>query len=522
MKFIGNFFQYVLSRKAEIWTQTLEHLWLTLTALALAILIGLLLGIMITRKAKLATPVLAFVNAIQTVPSVALLGFLLPLLGVGAMPAIVALFLYALLPIVRNTFTGIREIDPGIQEAAVGLGMTDHQRLAKVELPLALPVIFAGIRTAFVISVGVATLCALIAAGGLGTFIFRGLTTNNTYMILAGAIPAGLMALTFDFLLGILQKHILKMIKPVAFVFVISLLFFLGRQAFTAGDQSFRGGFNSEFIERSDGLRGLLSAYHLDFEIVELEIGLMYQALHNENVDVIGGFSTDGRILLYDLMILEDDRQYFPPYHAAPLILQETLEKFPRLREALGLLDHLISDAEMAVMNNRVDHDKIPPKEVAREFLKQKGLKTTVVKAGSPDIVIGSKNFTENLILAEMFKVLVENYTGLTAELKLGFGGTKLVFDALHNRKIDLYPEYTGTGLLVILQSQDSLRDKVLYQKDAVYNFVREKFMQRYGIEWLNPLGFNNTHALMVRRRMAEELDLQNISDLSAYLQGQP
>ena len=519
MKFIGDFFQYAFTRREEIWMQTLEHLWLTLTALALAILIGLSLGILITRKAKLATPVLAFVNAIQTVPSVALLGFLLPILGVGATPAIVALFLYSLLPIVRNTFTGINEIDPGIQEAALGLGMTDSQRLVKVELPLALPVIFAGIRTAFVISVGVATLCALIAAGGLGTFIFRGLTTNNTYMILAGAIPAGLMALTFDFLLGILQKHILRIIKPVALVFTFSLLFFLGGQVFTSEAPAFQGGFNSEFIERSDGLRGLLRTYNLDFEIVELEIGLMYQALHNENVDVIGGFSTDGRVLLYDLVILEDDRQYFPPYHAAPLMVQETLEKFPRLREAFARLDHLISDAEMAAMNNRVDHDKIPPKEVAREFLMQKGLKTAVVRNGDADIVIGSKNFTENLILAEMFKALIENYTSLTVELKLGFGGTKLVFDALNNREIDLYPEYTGTGLLVILQSQDSLREKVLYQKDAVYNFVRTEFIQQYGIEWLPPLGFNNTHALMMRREMAEELDLQSISDLSAYLQ---
>ena len=151
----------------------------------------------------------------QTIPSVALLGFLLPLLGIGVVPAIVALFLYALLPIVRNTSTGIEEVDEFVREAARGMGMSDIQILTKVELPLAVPVIFAGIRTATVINVGVATLCALIASGGLGEFIFRGIALNNVNMILAGAIPAAMLAMFFDFVLGILQKFIRQLIKPV-------------------------------------------------------------------------------------------------------------------------------------------------------------------------------------------------------------------------------------------------------------------------------------------------------------------
>ena len=146
-------------------------------------------------------------GVIQTIPSLALLGFLLPLVGIGTTPAIIALFLYALLPIVRNTYTGIKEIDPAIKEATIGMGMTHFQMLRYVEFPLAFPVILAGIRTSTVINVGVATLCALIAAGGLGEFIFRGISLNNTQMILAGAIPASLLAIILDGTLGLIQKH---------------------------------------------------------------------------------------------------------------------------------------------------------------------------------------------------------------------------------------------------------------------------------------------------------------------------
>jgi len=191
---------------------------LTLISLSLAVLIGVTVGLIISKKKKFSSPVLAVVNAVQTIPSIALLGFLLPFLGIGAVPAVVALFLYALLPIVRNTFTGIQEIDSSVKEAAIGMGMNPKELLLKVEIPLAMPVIFAGVRTAFVINVGVATLCALIAAGGLGEFIFRGLSTNNPHMILAGAIPAALMALTFDRLMGIAQKNIRRIIKPLLIV----------------------------------------------------------------------------------------------------------------------------------------------------------------------------------------------------------------------------------------------------------------------------------------------------------------
>ena len=149
---------------------------------------------------------LGFVNIIQTVPSIALLGFMLPFFGIGVTPAIIALFLYALLPIVRNTYAGIQGVEPLVVEAARGLGLSDRQVLQQVELPLALPMIFAGLRTATVINIGVATLCALIAAGGLGEYIFRGIAVNNTNMILAGAVPASLLAIVLDVLLGALER----------------------------------------------------------------------------------------------------------------------------------------------------------------------------------------------------------------------------------------------------------------------------------------------------------------------------
>ncbi|HVH47340.1 MAG TPA: ABC transporter permease [Labilithrix sp.] len=186
----------------------LEHLELTAVALLLAAILAIPLGIHIARARFLAGPVLAVVSAMQTIPSVALLGFLIPLFGIGTKPAIVALFLYSLLPIVRNTYTGIEQVDPAAIEAARGMGMRDRQILFRVTIPQALPVVMAGLRTATVSCVGIATLAALIGAGGLGTFIFRGISMLNTPMVLAGAIPAAVLALTLDGLLALVARWI--------------------------------------------------------------------------------------------------------------------------------------------------------------------------------------------------------------------------------------------------------------------------------------------------------------------------
>ena len=179
---------------------------LTGISIGIAVVIGLPLGIWIARNALARGTVLGTAGIFQTIPSLALLAFLLPFLGIGALPAVVALTLYALLPIVRNTYTGLAGISPDIIEAAHGVGFTERQRLWMVELPLALPVIVAGIRTATVIGVGIATLSAFIGAGGLGDFIIRGLALNNTRLILLGAVPAAALALLLDYLIGLIEK----------------------------------------------------------------------------------------------------------------------------------------------------------------------------------------------------------------------------------------------------------------------------------------------------------------------------
>jgi osmoprotectant transport system permease protein len=187
-----------------------EHLMLVGVATGLAILIGVPLGILLTRRPRLSAPVLGLANVFQTIPSLALFGFLIPIPfigGIGARTAIVALVLYALLPIIRNTYAGIQGVDPAIREAGRGMGMTDRQLLYMVEMPLAFGVILAGIRVATVIGVGIATIAAAIGAGGLGVFIFRGVAMVDNTLILAGALPAAVMALTADFLLGRLEHR---------------------------------------------------------------------------------------------------------------------------------------------------------------------------------------------------------------------------------------------------------------------------------------------------------------------------
>ena len=196
----------------------LEHLFLVGVSTGIAILIGVPLGILLTRKPVLSKPVLGFANIMQTVPSLALFGFLIPLNiylfqvkifgGIGARTAIFALVLYALLPIIRNTFIGINNVDPAIRDAGRGMGMTDRQLLLQVELPLALSVIIAGVRVATVICVGTATIAAAIDAGGLGRYIFRGLRSNDNLLILAGAVPAALIAIVADLFLGYLETSI--------------------------------------------------------------------------------------------------------------------------------------------------------------------------------------------------------------------------------------------------------------------------------------------------------------------------
>lgn len=206
-----NVLQFIRQNHTEVLELTGEHLWLVGASIVLAVLIGIPLGILITRWPMLKKPVLGGANIIQTVPSLALFGFLLPAPWIGARAdrlAILALTLYALLPLIRNTYTGIKGVDRSVVEAGRGMGMTDRQLLWQVELPLALGVIIAGVRVATVISVGLATIAAAIGAGGLGEYIFRGLAMVNNQVILAGAIPAAALAILADISLGWLEKRL--------------------------------------------------------------------------------------------------------------------------------------------------------------------------------------------------------------------------------------------------------------------------------------------------------------------------
>ena len=502
----------------EILFRTGEHLILVSISITLAILLGIPLGILITRKPKLTRPILGLANAIQTLPSLALFGFLIsvPFLGgIGKVPAIVALTLYALLPLIRNTYTGITSVDPAIREAGRGMGMTDRQLLFQVEIPLSLGIILAGVRVATVICVGIATIAAAIGGGGLGVFIFRGISTVNNQLILAGSIPAALMAIGADFLLGCLEKRLTKREKEkkkfhrkIAILLGVLALLMVGlfainhrensqvasssraiiigsknfteqvilgeilaqqieaatdlkvdrrlnlggtficheavkagkidgyveytgtaftgilqqkplsdpqevyRQVKQAYHQKFQlevlksfgfentfamvirredaqrlkiktlsqaakyspqwqAGFGYEFLSRQDGYPGLAKTYGLKFAKPpqEMDLGLMYRALADKKVDMVAGNSTDGLIPVLNLVILEDDRRYFPPYEAVPIFNQKTLETYPAVGKAIAQLAGIISAAEMQKMNYQVDHQSLPVAQVVKQFL---------------------------------------------------------------------------------------------------------------------------------------------------------
>ena len=338
----------------EVAQLTLEHLVLVGLSILIAAGIGLPLGVLMTRKPGLSGPILTLANAVQTIPSLALFGFLIPLPfigGIGARTAIVALVLYSLLPIIRNTFTGISGVDPAIREAGRGMGMTDLQLLWSVEIPLALSVIFAGLRVATVLCVGVATIAAAVGAGGLGMFIFRGVSMVDSRLILAGAIPAAALALIADFGLGAIEKRFSKLLC----LLVIAA--------------------------------GLSSCSHSD------------------------------------------------------------------------------------------------------------------------RVVVGSKNFTEQVIMGEMLAQQIERKTHLPVDRKLNLGGTIVCHEALTAGQIDTYVEYTGTGLTAILKEPPAKDSNLAYQT------VKDAYKSRFGIEWTEPLGFNNTFAIIVRKSDAEQFGLRTISD---------
>jgi len=514
-----SFWQFVDQQSGKLWSQTWAHIGLTMISLILAILIAVPIGILITRKQKLAGVVLGFAGVLQTIPSIALLGVMIPFLGIGPKPAILALFLYALLPVIRNTYTGIKEVNPAVVDAAKGMGMNKWQILTKVELPLAFPVLMAGIRTATVINVGVATLAAYIAAGGLGEFIFGGIALNNSNMILAGAIPAALLAIFLDFLLSLVQKVNLKSIR---LTWVILPFILISLSSFyllpTQIGGRMLGGFTPEFMGREDGYLGLKKTYKLGIETVVISDAVMYKAAFDHKLDVISGYSTDGRLKAFNLVILKDDRHIFPPYFAAPIVRQEVLDEHPELEAVLNQLSGLINDSTMTSLNYKVDELKESPEKVAMDFMVVHQLYKPARGGTKGMIKIGSKIFGEQYILAQMYKILILGNTDLQVETKTGLGGTKICFDALTNKQIDFYPEYTGTGFLVLLKPDKKTIKKLIVNTDSVYRYVSQQFNHQYKIKWLKPIGFNNTYALMMRREQAQSLRIESITDLTKHL----
>jgi len=518
-----NLWEFLLNHRSEVLELALEHLFLVGLSTGIAIFIGVPLGILLTRWPRLNRPVLGLANIMQTVPSLALFGFLIPLNiylfhvrilgGIGARTAVVALVLYALLPIIRNTFTGLSNVDPAIREAGRGMGMTDRQLLFQVEIPLALGVIVAGVRVATVISVGTATIAAAIDAGGLGRYIFRGLRMNDNTLILAGAVPAALMALAADFFLGWMERlmtpgaqgwlrgrrvvwaallavavgagaalmipaksgdriavgakdfteqiilgelvaHVLESNAGLQVVRHFDLGGSLAHQALVAGEidiyveytgtaltailkqppradpaevyrrvreeyaarfglewlrplgfsntfailirgedarrlnlrtisqaarytPQWRAGFGQDFVSRPDGYAGFARTYGLKFAELprEMDLSLTYRALVEHEVDLIAGNSTDGLIARHDLVQLIDDRRYFPPYDAVPVVRQEILKRYPRVRDALNMLGGSISVAEMRQLNSQIDGEHRAVEEVVQELVRKKGLR---------------------------------------------------------------------------------------------------------------------------------------------------
>lgn len=490
----------------------LEHLEISLLSIAIAMVFGSMAGILISEFQKFAKPTLGVINFLYTIPSISMLGFLIPFSGVGNGTAVIALTVYALLPMVRSTHTGIRNVDPAILEASKGMGSTRLQTLVNVKLPLAMPVILSGIRNMVTMTIALAGIASFIGAGGLGVAIYRGITTNNAAMTMAGSLLIAVLALVMDFVLGWVENRMKHPVRkagkfrwlavPAAAVLCLGCLFaallpagrtatihiatkpmteqyILGEMldllieqdtdlhveltqgvgggtsniqpAMESGEfdlypeytgtgwnmvlkkggiytealfpdlqAAYRDnysmqwvgmyGFNNtyglmvrreiaeqyhlrtytdlaavsdqlvfgaeyDFFEREDGYDALCSAYGFHFkQTMDLDIGLKYQAMDQDQIDVMVIFTTDGQLAAADAVVLEDDRQFFPSYLCGNVVRSEVLEEHPELQPVLERLSGIVTDSDMAQMNYAVESEGSDPREVAESFLRSKNL----------------------------------------------------------------------------------------------------------------------------------------------------
>ena len=524
------FFEYFFANISLILQYTAQHLRIGMLAVSTAILVGVPLGLLISKVRWTRKTALSIASIMQAIPSLALMGFFIPIIGIGDKTAIIIIALYAILPILRNTYTGLTNIDESIIEAARGIGMTEAQILFKVQLPMALPVIMAGIRTAAVNSIGTATIAAFIRGGGLGKQIYAGIQIINSNMILSGAIPACLLALLIDYIFSLIEKAVVPIslrlsgvsIEPQSIVrmknqqrrvlSVVSLciVLFLGsiiyesidfrkEKRITIGtteyieerivsqlykqiiedrtdirvdlnnamggtlvvweaiknneidmnpgytgtyyatvlglelypgmtkDDTYNNvkeamkqynitasgqlGPNNQYVfavkredaekydlkkvsdlapyskgwivgcsqsfyaRENDGLFPVCAEYGLKFkDALTFGAAPMYLALENNEVDVIVSYRTDGLLQKYDLVLLEDDHNFFPPYVLFSMISEKAMREYPELYDAAMILDHAVTDAEMQAMNYKGAQDGIEPSVIAHDFLVSKGL----------------------------------------------------------------------------------------------------------------------------------------------------
>ncbi|HHT7812794.1 TPA: ABC transporter permease/substrate-binding protein [Streptococcus suis] len=500
-----NLFETFIERKDEWGVALFEHLRISLLSLIIAIAIAVPLGLILSSKKRLTEWSLQITGIFQTIPSLALLGLFIPFMGIGTLPAVVALVIYAIFPILQGTLTGLGEIDPSLEEAATAFGMNKWEKLKKFKLALAMPILMSGIRTASIMIIGTATLAALVGAGGLGSFILLGIDRNDSALILIGAVSSAILAVLFGYGIRLLQdkkpKTILLALLVTLFTVgasYVPMLNFSTKQLVIAGklgaepeilinmyklliedrtdikveikpnfgktsflyealksgsidiypeytgtitstllknsptdlstnpeevytyakeaileqdglmylapmafqntyalavtedyaqdhgiekisdlakvQQTAVAGFSLEFNDREDGNIGLKNLYNLQLNVKTMEPALRYEAIKSGNVQIIEAYSTDSKVVTYKLKILEDDKQLFPPYQAAPLLSKETLEKYPELEQVLGVLAGNISTEEMTQMNYAVDVEGKSAEQVAREYLEQEGL----------------------------------------------------------------------------------------------------------------------------------------------------
>ena len=490
---------------------TAEHLLISLSAIVIATIVGVLLGIFISEYRKYAAWLLGAVNVLYTIPSIALLGFFITITGVGNLTALIALILYALLPIIRSTYTGITHINPLIIEAAEAMGSTRWQLLWKIKLPLALPVLMSGIRNMVTMTIALAGIASFVGAGGLGVAIYRGITTNNSAMTLVGSVLIALLALGLDFFLAKVEKRLvnrevahkrnpLKLVGIAILALLITLFFVLSpkktkdihiatkpmTESYILGQMlallieqdtglsvrltngvgggtsnihpaMLRGGFDMypeytgtsweavlkrkdpyqddkftiledaykkqyglewanlygfnntyglavskqiaqqyqlktftdlakvshqlifgaeyDFFEREDGYKQLQEVYGMHFgKVIDMDIGLKYQAIRDKKIDAMVVFTTDGQLSVSEVVVLQDDRNLYPSYKAGTVVRAELLTTYPALRTTLAKLNNLIDDATMAHLNFLVETERQRPEEVAKNYLLQKGL----------------------------------------------------------------------------------------------------------------------------------------------------